>query len=150
MITLEKATLTHLDALSSLFDQYRVFYEMESALDEGKKFLRERIEMRESEIFVALNEDNVMTGFVQLYPLFSSTRMKRLWLLNDLFVHPNYRGEGISKALIEKAKDLCRSTNGCGIMLETAKTNMIGNALYPHTGFSLDTEHNYYEWNASE
>ena len=68
-----------------------------------------------------------MTGFTQLYPLFSSTRMKRYWLLNDLFVNENHRGKGHSKALIESAKELCRETKACGILLETDKTNEIGN-----------------------
>jgi ribosomal protein S18 acetylase RimI-like enzyme len=48
--------------------------------------------------------------------------------------------------LIEAAKTLCRETNSCGLVLETAKTNIIGNALYPKTGFQLDIEHNYYFW----
>ena len=85
-------------------------------------------------------------GFVQLYPIFSSTRMKRLWLLNDLFVQPEYRGKGISIALINEAKNLCRRTGSCGMILETAKDNSIGNNLYIRTGFLPDRDHNYYEW----
>ena len=97
-------------------------------------------------ILVAENEQQAMIGFVQLYPLFSSTRMNRLWLLNDLFVHPESRGLGAAVALIEAAKDLCRSTRSCGIILETAKDNTIGNKLYPRTGFTRDEDHNYFEW----
>jgi GNAT superfamily N-acetyltransferase len=81
-----------------------------------------------------------------LYPLFSSTRMKRLWLLNDLFVDKEYRGKGVSKQLIAAAKELCKQTNACGLVLETAKKNIVGNDLYPKVGFSLDKEHNYYSW----
>jgi len=87
-----------------------------------------------------------LTGFTQLYPLFSSTRMKRYWLLNDLFVNENHRGKGHSKALIEKAKELCIATNACGILLETDKTNEIGNQLYPNCGFEQYTHANFYEW----
>jgi GNAT superfamily N-acetyltransferase len=90
-----------------------------------------------------------LAGFVQLYPLFSSTRMKKLWLLNDLFVQEEYRGKGYSLALIEKSKKLCEETGACGLMLETHKENIIGNKLYERTGFSLDAEHNYYSWNTN-
>jgi GNAT superfamily N-acetyltransferase len=97
-------------------------------------------------IFVSFDEANVMTGFTQLYPLFSSTRMKRLWLLNDLFVDERFRGKGFSIALIEKSKELCYQTGACGLLLETAKSNTIGNNLYPRTSFFLDEDHNYYSW----
>ena len=72
--------------------------------------------------------------------------MNKLWLLNDLFVSEKFRGKGVSVLLIEEAKKLCKKTNACGLILETAKTNEIGNSLYPKTGFLLDLEHNYYSW----
>ena len=87
-----------------------------------------------------------MVGFVQLYPIFSSTRMKKLWLLNDLFVDENHRGKGISKQLIKQCKDLCNDTGACGLILETAKTNTTANNLYVKTDFILDENHNYYSW----
>jgi GNAT superfamily N-acetyltransferase len=146
MIKIERANIHQLEPLSILFDQYRVFYKKSSDVAAAKKFLRERMEKNESIIFASFDDKNVMTGFTQLYPLFSSTRMKRLWLLNDLFVDSNYRGQGFSVALIERAKELCKETGACGLMLETAKTNDIGNNLYPKTGFSLDDDHNYYSW----
>ena len=74
--------------------------------------------------------------------------MKRMWLLNDLFVDPNYRGQGISKMLINQAKDLCQKTNACGVLLETETTNDIGNNLYPAAGFELEAN-NFYFWTNS-
>lgn len=145
---IRKATLQDISALATLFDAYRVFYEKTSDYKSAVRFLTERIERNESEIFVAETETTQIVGFVQLYPLFSSTRMQRLWLLNDLFVLPEFRSKGISIALIEKSKALCLETNACGLQLETAKTNSIGNNLYPKTGFELDTEHHFYFWSA--
>lgn len=133
--------------LSVLFNDYRIFYEMESDLKGAENFLLERIKNKESEIFIAENSENNLIGFVQMYPIFSSTRMKKLWLLNDLFVAKNYRGLGVSVLLINKAKELCIATNSCGIVLETAKSNDAGNKLYPKTGFIMDLDHNYYSWN---
>ena len=144
-MTVRNAVESDVEKLAVLFDAYRVFYEKESDLNEAKKFLFDRITNKESWIIVAMEEDD-MVGFVQLYPLFSSTRMKKLWLLNDLFIVENYRGKGISKQLIEKCKDVCNDTGACGLMLETAKTNKTGNNLYVKTGFVLDADHNYYNW----
>ncbi len=145
-MTTRKITITDIKKLSILFDNYRIFYEKESDLQGSEKFLFERTQNNDSEIFVAENNENDFVGFVQLYPIFSSTMMKRLWLLNDLFVDENYRSQGISVLLINEAKNLCKETNACGLILETAKSNEIGNKLYPKTGFSLDLEHNYYSW----
>lgn len=143
---IRKASIDDIPELATLFDAYRVFYEKTSDVEQAIIFLSERIQKNESVIFVAENEEKQLTGFVQLYPLFSSTRMKRFWLLNDLFVAPEQRSKGISVALIDAAKELCQTTGSCGMMLETAKSNVIGNNLYPKTGFVLDTAHHYYTW----
>jgi ribosomal protein S18 acetylase RimI-like enzyme len=140
------ATPHDLEELSALFDQYRVFYQYESNLTAVKSFLSERITASDSVIFVARSPEGELTGFVQLYPLLSSTRMKKLWLLNDLYVHPNFRGMKVSVKLIDRAKQLARETDSAGLMLETAKSNTIGNNLYRKTEFSLDTDHNFYSW----
>ena len=140
------AEFKDIDALAELFDQYRIFYEKDSDKEGAKKFLSERITQKDSVIYIAVDKDDTIVGFTQLYPLFSSTRMRRLWLLNDLFVLPTYRGKGISILLLEKSKELCRQTKGCGIMLETTKSNLIGNNLYPKAGFILEDHYNYYEW----
>ncbi|MEQ8302309.1 MAG: GNAT family N-acetyltransferase [Cyclobacteriaceae bacterium] len=144
--TVKKATIEDLDELGDLFNQYRVFYKKSSDVEAAKNFLKQRMDKGESEIFVTVDEQGRMTAFTQLYPLFSSTRLKRFWLLNDLFVHPEYRRKGYSVLLIEKAKDLCRSTEACGMMLETGKDNLEGNHLYPKTGFKLNEEQNFYSW----
>jgi ribosomal protein S18 acetylase RimI-like enzyme len=72
--------------------------------------------------------------------------MKRLWLLNDLFVVPARRGTGTAVTLIEAAKMFSKETASCGLVLETAKTNDVANKLYQRIGFTLDSDHNYYAW----
>ncbi len=145
MKTTRKATLQDMPQLAELFDQYRVFYHKESDIPAAEQFLTDRIENKDSEIFIA-EIDGKLVGFVQLYPLFSSTRMKRYWLLNDLYVNEDHRGKGFSKKLIEEAKELARSTDACGILLETGRSNDIGNRLYPSCGFEMYDEVNFYEW----
>lgn len=146
IFTVEKQ---HIESVAELFDSYRTWYGQPSAIDAAVDFLTNRIEAGESIIYACQDVSGELVGFTQLYPLFSSTRMSRLWLLNDLYVAEEFRGKGISKLLIERAKELARSTDACGIMLETQKTNDIGNKLYPHVGFELQNETNFYFWTTS-
>ena len=145
MYTLQKATPEHLEKLAPLFDAYRVFYKKESDLKAAKKFLEERLSKNESVVFMVYEGEKAL-GFTQLYPLFSSVSMAPLWLLNDLFVDPSYRGKKIGKQLLEAAQDHCKITNAKGVSLETEKTNLIGNQLYPKMGFEADQEHHFYFW----
>ena len=144
-MNIREAETSDLDQLSKLFDSYRMFYGKESNIDISKKFLESRLSNKDSKVFVC-EVNNILTGFVQLYPLFSSTRVSKYWLLNDLFVDSEYRGNGYSKLLIDKAKELVKESNSCGMMLETEKSNKIGNNLYPETGFKKNDFSNFYEW----
>ena len=141
-----KAEIKDLDNISFLFDNYRIFYRKETDIKSAKNFLKARLSKNDSEIYVAENAEHQLVGFVQLYPLFSSVRMKKLWLLNDLFVNYDYRKQGISLGLIDKAKELVEKSGACGMYLETEKSNMVGNNLYPKAGFELNTDSNFYEW----
>lgn len=139
------ASIDHLLPLAELFDAYRVFYRKPSDFAGAIAYLKERINQKEAVIFIALTENEIV-GFTLLYPLFSSTNMQRIWLLNDLFVVPQYRGKKISKALIKAAQSHCQATQSHGISLETEKSNRPGNALYPKMGFQKDLDHHFYYW----
>ena len=80
-----------------------MFYGKESNIDISKKFLESRLSNKDSKVFIC-EVNNILTGFVQLYPLFSSTRVSKYWLLNDLFVDSEYRGKGYSK-LLNRARE---------------------------------------------
>lgn len=142
---IKKASLEDLDQAAELFNLYRVFYRQESDLEKGKAFLKERFVNGESDVFLAFVA-NKAVGFVQLYKLFHYTKLQKQWLLSDLFVHPDFRGQGLSVALITRSKQWCEETDACGLLLETEKTNHIGNQLYPRCGFEYDGLHNYYQW----
>ena len=140
-----EAKLSDLKNLSVLFNSYRMFYGKKFDLKVAEEFLRSRIEKKDSKIFVC-DFNNELSGFVQLYPLFSSTRVSKYWLLNDLYVDVNKRGKGFSKLLIQRSKELVIESKACGMMLETEKSNDIGNKLYPSTGFKKNELSNFYEW----
>lgn len=139
-----KARFTDLESIVRLFDAYRVFYHKTSDFEGATAFIETRLKEEDSVIFVVEVSGNIV-GFTQLYPIFSSTRMQRLWLLNDLYIDTNFRGQGHSKSLINIAKFHAESTHAAGLLLETDKDNSIGNRLYQKEGFDL-VHTNFYFW----
>lgn len=144
-IEIVQATIDNLDELSKLFQSYRIFYKKNPDTDGEKEFLKERIINKESVIYLAKSGTKFI-GFVQLFPIFSSTRITRLWLLNDLYVDEHYRKSGAASLLIEKSKELARETKSAGLMLQTAKDNTTAQSVYDKTDFVRDNDFYTYYW----
>lgn len=144
-----QATIDDLDRVVPLFDAYRQFYKRTSDLEGARRFLLARFEERSSVLFLAFLTDEAGTrhacGFTQLYPSFSSTTMKRLWILNDLFVAPEARHSGAGRALLERARALAHETEARGLMLQTAVDNITAQALYESAGWQRDEQ--FYVYN---
>lgn len=133
-----KAQIEHLEVLMPLFDSYRQFYRQDSNLEKAKAFLHERIINNESVIYIAYLNDKAV-GFTQLYPLFSSVSMERMYILNDLFVDVSCRNNGVGNQLIQAAKDLCVTKKYKGLGIQTEYTNPAQH-LYERLGFLKDTD----------
>ena len=139
-----RATLADVNALVPLFDAYRQFYNQKCDVRGAKSFLRQRLRRRESVIFLAVN-GRTLIGFTQLYPSFDSVTMQRLWILNDLFVVPEARRQGVAKFLMERARQLAVATKAKGLILETAVNNRPAQRLYEQLGWKRDAAfHRYY------
>src|ERR1051326_9119597 len=106
-----------------LFDSYRQFYGQRPDLPGAAAFLAERLSRGESVLFLALDGEEAL-GFVQLYPSFSSVRMRPIWVLNDLFVAEAARRRGVARLLMDAALGLARSTGSARLVLSTAKDNV--------------------------
>jgi GNAT superfamily N-acetyltransferase len=137
--TIRQAGPDDVEVVAPLFDAYRQFYDQPSDPTLARAFIAERLARCESVIFLA-ERDGRGIGFVQLYPLFSSTaqRPRRLWLLNDLYVAPEARQGGVGRALMRRARQLAEETGAVGLELATARTNTIGQRLYESEGYRLD------------
>jgi len=137
--TVFQAGIQHLDDLALLFDGYRTFYRQTPDLDAARRFMGERFAKHDSVIFAAgLLESEGLVGFTQLYPMFSSVRMRRAWILNDLFVAESARGQGVSRALMEAAREFAVSTGAAAIELATARDNTVAQALYDSLDYERD------------
>ena len=148
MAEIIRATGEEIELILPLFEAYRIFYGQPADSERSKAFLQERLEKEQSVIYLA-KVNGAPVGFAQCYPIFTSTRCGKMWLLNDLYVEEAHRGKGLSKQLIAECQQLCKATKAAAILIETAKDNLVANKAYPATGFQL-LDHNFYEWENPE
>ena len=141
-LSIRRAGPDDLDQLATLFDAYRRFYQQPGDLPRARDFLRERLQRDESVILLAV-EDGAVIGFTQLYPLFSSVRTARIWLLNDLYVAEPKRRGGVARGLLEAAARFACESGAAGLMLETSRDNAPARALYRAAGWNEDASQWY-------
>ncbi len=135
---IRQATIRDLGIVVPLFDGYRQFYKQPSDLDRARLFLAERFANRESLVLLACDDRGDGLGFTQLYPLFSSVRAVRTYLLNDLFVVADTRRHGVAKALLIAAANQARALGAASMSLVTALDNTPAQALYESLGWRRD------------
>ena len=111
---------------------------MPRSASEIHAFLLERLQRGDAQLFIARDEHGMAQGFTQLYPLQSSLALAPAWLLSDLFVLPSARRQGVGEALMNAARGHAEAHGACGLQLETAKTNLAGQALYERLGYVRD------------
>lgn len=141
--TIRPAEAGDLEALVPLFDAYRVFYACPSDPAAARAFLAARLDAGDSRIFLAVREGRAV-GFTQLYPSFSSLSMRRVWILNDLYVAPEARRTGAGRALMSAAESFARADGAKGLALATQIGNRTAQGLYAKMGYRRDEEFFHY------
>lgn len=137
-VSIRNATTEDLVELAELFNQYRIFYQKPSDVNLARNFLADRLHRKESVVFIAGIDGGEAIGFAQLYPIFSSISATHAWVLNDLFVAPKWRQQGVAKALLNEVLTYGKSTDAAWINLQTATDNLIAQTLYKRSGFTHD------------
>lgn len=132
-----QAAAADLEPVAQLFDAYRMFYRQASDIEAARAFLGERFARRDSVIFLA-RDGEAAVGFVQLYPSLSSVSMRRIWILNDLYVAASARRAGVGRRLMDRARDFARAGGALRLELTTERTNTVAQALYTAAGYVRD------------
>ncbi|KOY83278.1 GNAT family N-acetyltransferase [Lysinibacillus macroides] len=140
-----QATMHELEELTVLFDEYRQFYGIESDISSAKAFLQLRLALKESVIFIAV-KDGKAVGFTQLYPTFSSIALQRAYILNDMYVVDDVRGQGVGTALMEKVFQYCEQQYARYVTLQTATDNINARRLYEKLHMQQDEFCNYVKY----
>ncbi len=70
--------------------------------------------------------------------------MKRVWILNDLFVEETYRHRGMARLLLNAAAEFAKSTDAARIILATQISNTSAQSLYESEGYWQDEAFYHY------
>src|SRR5450830_658621 len=124
MTAIRLATPDDLPQLAALFNAYRVFYEQASDIRLTEQFVAERLNNKDSAILVALNSEQKIIGFCQIYPRFCSVIAAKIGVLYDLFIEPSVRKSGAGKALMIASNEYAVEHGFARLDLTTAKTNL--------------------------
>ncbi len=136
-----QATLEHLDQLTPLFIKYRELFGQVAYPESSRKFLSTRISRKESVIYLAMPDDEErILGFCQLYPSYSSLSLKRVWILNDIYVCEEARRQLVADHLIQAAKKMAKETQAIRMRVSSSINNDVAHKLYESLGFVEDHE----------
>ena len=140
-IAVRAAAASDVDALAQLFEQYRAFYHCEPDAARAREFIGERLRNADSVILVAEDtRSGSLAGFTQLYPTFSSLRMGRALVLNDLYVAEAYRRSGVARRLMDAARLFAEMSGALALSLETQRDNTSARALYESLGYHAEED----------
>lgn len=147
-LIVRSAVMTELPWFAGIFDAYRRFYGQPSDLGCAEDFLRARLGRGQSLLFGAWRRHDLL-GFCQIYPGFSSVAAAPVWVLNDLFVRPDARRQGVADALMAACETAARTAGVRNMRLESALDNRIAQALYTRRGWRRADGFITFEWSAA-
>ena len=144
-ITVRRAVPQDLESLLPLVRGYREFYKQQPNPELEREFIEAQLRNGTSVIYIACI-DGRATGFVQLFRTFSTVHLATSWILEDLFVDPEHRGNGIAGALLDRALEDAKEDGAAGMFLETAYDNVNAQRVYERAGWTK--EGRFYKYNA--
>lgn len=108
-----------------------------------KKNLPKELLQRSSVTTILAFKDDVPIGLLNCIEGFSTFTCKPLMNIHDVYVSPEYRGEGIATMLLQEVEKLARKKQCCKITLEVLEGNEPAKLAYKKFGFDgyeLDPE----------
>jgi len=79
--------------------------------------------------------DEEIAGIANCFYGFSSFKAKPLINIHDFAILPKYRGQGLSKQMLDKVESLARENDCCKITLEVLEHNHRAKKVYDAFGF---------------
>lgn len=142
--TFRQAVLADVDNLVPLFDAYRSFFAGGTPLG-SKEFLTERLTKNEAVFFMSFEGESA-SGFLTLYPLFSSWYATTIWFISDLYVSPEYRNQKLGRKLVAAAQAFAEERMSRSIMVEIPHREPHLVRFYESLGFERDKDFNLYRY----
>ena len=140
---IEAASTAQLTELSRLYIAYRVFYSEAPEDERATAFIRDRVMQSSGRYFLAWNDHHGI-GFMHLMPSTNTLAMRPIWFLEDLYVDPPARGQGVATALLSYAEEFARSTGAERLTLATAHDNLAAQHIYKKMGYVREEHFLYF------
>lgn len=108
-----------------------------AALDENvKSHLTEELAKIPHAFSVIAYLNNQPAGLANCFEGFSTFSCRPLINIHDLVVLSEFRGQGISRKILEKIEEIARQKHCCKITLEVLSHNQLAQSAYRNFGFS--------------
>ena len=134
-----QASIDHLDLLTPMFIRFREENGADTLPESSRKYLEERLTNQDSVIYLAFDDaEKTLYGFCQLFPSYSSSSLKRVWLINDIYVSQDARRQLVADRLLQKAKQMANETNSVRLRAMHQANNPNARAMYESIGFRDD------------
>jgi GNAT superfamily N-acetyltransferase len=134
-LRIEPIQAGQIDELLPLIAAYQRFYEVEE-IDEGRNraFFARFIAPSEDGMLLGARRGDELAGYACLYWHFTSLVPAETVLMNDLYVEPDARGNGVGWALIKASASVARERGAHHLEWATAPGNETAQRLYDSTG----------------
>ena len=129
-----------MERLLPMIAAYQRFYEVEEIDEErNRAFFARFIAPSDDGMLLAAWRADDLTGYACLYWTFTSLVPAETVLMNDLFVDPAARNQGVGRALIEASAAAARNRGAHRLEWATAPDNKTAQLLYDSTGAKPNT-----------
>ena len=129
------ASTSDYESLIQLFQEFALFIRVPEKMNNSVAQL-----MDEKDYFHALvveNDQGTIIGFVSYFYAYYTWTGKSLYM-DDLYVKPNYRGQGIGTALLQKLIDLGKKEKCKKLKWQVTNWNHKAQEFYKKMGASID------------
>ena len=146
-VSIQTASTRDVSEVARLFNAYRNFYGELPDESRAQAFIRDRItlacaqpagQFSVAQYFLAWRqtpEGRKAMGFMHLMPSTNTLAMRPIWFLEDLYVDPSARRQGIATAFLRHAEHFARSTGAERLTLATAHDNAAAQSVYRKLGY---------------
>ena len=140
----EIATTDSLNSITELAVEFRNHLNgLKPTEEDFRKGITRLVHSNDAEFFIFIDTKNSVCGYILQRYRYSMWKSGTEARIEDLFVSPKYRREGIGKALTEFAIQRAKEKNCVTICLDTNENNKASTQLYSHFGFNSKSKN----WN---
>jgi GNAT superfamily N-acetyltransferase len=138
--SIEPVSEAQLERLLPMIADYQRFYGVE-VIDEARNraFFTRFIAPSDDGMLIAAWHGDELVGYACLYWSFTSLVPAETVLMNDLYVDPSARGQGVGRALIEASAAIARKRGAHHLEWATAPDNHTAQRLYDAIGAKRST-----------